>query len=77
MKIGKKRVSRIILIVMIFGVWVYYYFIGSPSYNRNNAFSIYGTVIQGMSALLSVAIAVIVFRIQSLETRIQLLSEEH
>jgi hypothetical protein len=56
-------------------VWVAYYFIGSPSFNKNNAVSIYGTIIQGMSALMSVAIAAVIFRIQSLENRNQALEQ--
>jgi len=67
---------RIVLIFILLGtLWAYYYSIGSPKFNRSNAVSIFGIVIVGMSALLSVAIAVIVFRIQSLENRSQLLEE--
>jgi hypothetical protein len=55
--------------------WGVYYYVGSPSFQKDNAFSIYGTIIQGMSALLSVSIAVIIFRIQSLENRNQSLEQ--
>ena len=65
----------ILFVVVIVLVWILYYVIGSPSFNRNNAVSIYGTVIQGMSALLSVALAVVIFRIQSLENRNQSLEQ--
>ena len=65
----------ILFVVVITLVWILYYLIGSPSFNRNNAVSIYGTVIQGMSALLSVALAVVIFRIQSLENRNQSLEQ--
>ncbi len=50
-------------------IWVVYYNIGFSNFNKENSVSIYGSVIQGMSALLSIAIAVIIFRIQSLENR--------
>jgi hypothetical protein len=70
------RIVNIVLLSILIGtLWVYYLLIGSPKFNKENAVSIYGTVIQGMSALLSVSIAVIVFRIQSLENRNQLLEE--
>jgi hypothetical protein len=67
---------QIVLIFVLLGIlWAYNYLIGSPNFNKSNAVSIFGIVIEGMSALLSVAIAVIVFRIQSLENRNQLLEE--
>jgi hypothetical protein len=65
----------IAFIVVIVLVWVLYYLIGSPSFNKSNAVSIYGTIIQGMSALMSVALAVVIFRIQSLENRNQSLEQ--
>lgn len=65
----------LIILILVFVIWVNYYSIGFSSFNKNNAVSIFSSVIQGMSALLSVAIAVIIFRIQSLENRNQLLEE--
>lgn len=55
--------------------WVLYYFIGFVKFDKSNAVAIFGSVIQGMSSLLSVAIAVIIFRIQSLENRNQSLEQ--
>lgn len=74
----KNVVSRNVVIAfigVIILVWIFYYLIGSPSFNKGNAVSIYGTVIQGMSALMSVALAVVIFRIQSLENRNQSLEQ--
>ena len=74
----KNVISRnvvIAFIVLIVLIWIIYYFIGSPSFNQSNAVSVYGTIIQGMSALLSVVLAVVIFRIQSLENRNQSLEQ--
>lgn len=76
--IFQRTVNLIILLLLgigIISIWTFYYLKGIPSFNPNNAISIYGTIVQGMSALLSVSIAVIVFRIQSLENRKQTLEE--
>ena len=56
-------------------VWSSYFLNGYSNFNKINAVSMFGSIIQGMSALLSVAIAVIVFRIQSLENRNQSLEQ--
>lgn len=76
-KLQQKLVSYFPLIVflLVIVIWVSYYRIGFSSFNKSNAVSIFSSVIQGMSALLSVAIAVIIFRIQSLENRNQQLEE--
>ena len=74
----KRSISKPVLSILIVTtviVWVAYYLLGSPSFKQENAISIYGTTIQGMSALLSVSIAVIIFRIQSLENRNQSLEQ--
>lgn len=71
--VSRNAVFAFMAIIVL--VWVIYYFMGSPSFNKSNAVSIYGTIIQGMSALLSVAIAVVIFRIQSLENRNQSLEQ--
>jgi hypothetical protein len=63
------------LLVMFVVMWFSFYFLGISNFNKNSSVSIFGTVIQGMSALLSVAIAVIIFRIQSLENRNQSLEQ--
>ena len=73
-KVASRNVG-IVFIVLIVLVWVIYYFVGSPSFKKDNAISIYGMIIQGMSALLSVALAVVIFRIQSLENRNQSLEQ--
>lgn len=64
----KTIVALIFLIAIVF-IWSWFYSMGFSSFNKNNIVSIFGSVIQGMSALLSVAIAVIIFRIQTLENR--------
>lgn len=70
-KLGQKVLTYfpLIILILIAIIWFNYYRIGFVSFNKNNAVSIFSSVIQGMSALLSIAIAVIVFRIQSLENR--------
>jgi hypothetical protein len=57
------------LFVVIAVILSYSHFVGLFIFDNNNAVSIFGSIIQGMSALLAVAMAVIVFRIQSLENR--------
>jgi signal transduction histidine kinase len=76
----KSRQKRFFLIlsvflILVFSTWIGYYTIGFGSFNKGNAVTIFGSVIEGMSALLSVAIAVIIFRIQSLENRNQSLEQ--
>jgi hypothetical protein len=68
-------VVPLIIFVLIAVIWFNYYNLGFSHFNKSNAVSIFGSVIQGMSALLSVAIAVIIFRIQSLENRNQSLEQ--
>ena len=62
-------VIMVILFCIIAGILFYFYSLNTFNFEKNNAVSIFGSIIQGISALLSVAIAVIVFRIQSLENR--------
>jgi hypothetical protein len=64
----------VILIVFLL-VWLSCYLYGFLSFDKNNTVSILSSIIQGMSALLGVFIAVAVFRIQSLENRIQSLEQ--
>jgi len=74
----RKRIQLVvplIIFIMIAVIWFNYYNLGFSHFNKSNAVSIFGSVIQGMSALLSVAIAVIIFRIQSLENRNQSLEQ--
>jgi hypothetical protein len=75
----KKKLANvfklIIIVVIVILSWSYFYQLGLPSFVKANAVSIYGTIVQGMSALLSVSIAVIIFRIQSLENRLHSLEE--
>ena len=61
--------------ILVVVIWVEYYSIGFSSFNKGNAVTIFASVIGGMSALLSVALAVIIFRIQSLENRSQSLEQ--
>jgi hypothetical protein len=71
----KKAVILVAVLVSLLILWIGYFCYGSFSFNKENAISIYGTIVQGMSALLSVSIAVIIFRIQSLENRLLSLEE--
>src|SRR3990172_1291104 len=57
------------LSVLIGITWYYYFIISTPSFNKATAVTIHDSIIQGISGLGSVAIAVIIFRIQSLENR--------
>jgi hypothetical protein len=57
------------------GVWFSYFIIASPGFNKETSTTIHDSIIQGISGLGSVAIAVIIFRIQSLENRNQSLEQ--
>ncbi|MCJ7635791.1 hypothetical protein MUP77_25790 [Candidatus Bathyarchaeota archaeon] len=72
-----KIVSIILLVIFILigVIWFYYFAIGVPSFDKDTAVTIHDSVIQGISGLGSVAIAVIIFRIQSLENRNQSLEQ--
>lgn len=73
-----KKLAFIIPVVSVsvFGlIWFYSLIIGALNFNSNNTISILSSIIQGMSALLSVAIAVAIFRVQSLENRNQALEQ--
>ena len=59
----------LILFVLIGVTWYYYFIISTPSFSKETAVTIHDSIIQGISGLGSVAIAVIIFRIQSLENR--------
>src|SRR3990172_10370263 len=63
------------LSVLIGITWYYYFIISTPSFNKATAVTIHDSIIQGISGLGSVAIAVIIFRIQSLENRNQSLEQ--
>src|SRR4030067_2467645 len=57
------------LLVLIGVTWFCYFVIRAPSFNKETAVTIHDSIIQGISGLGSVAIAVIIFRIQSPENR--------
>ena len=57
------------ILLIIAGVIVYYYAVGFSSFTKKTAVTVHDDIIQGLSQLGSVAIAVIIFRIQSLENR--------
>ncbi len=57
------------ILLIIAGVIVYYYAVGFSSFTKGTAVTVHDDIIQGLSQLGSVAIAVIIFRIQSLENR--------
>lgn len=65
-----------VITLVVFGIlWFYLLSLKAFIVNTTDTISILGTIIQGMSALLSVAIAVIIFRIQTLENRNQSLEQ--
>jgi hypothetical protein len=72
----RNEITLFLLAILIIVIWSFYYFIGLPTFDQQTATNIYIAVISGMSALLSVSIAVIVFRIQSLENRSQTLEQQ-
>ena len=57
------------IFVLIVAVWFSYFVIATPTFNKDTSTIIHDSIIQGISGLGSVAIAVIIFRIQSLENR--------
>ena len=59
----------LIIFILIAFIWFYYFIIGRPGFSKDTATTIHDSIIQGISGLGSVAIAVIIFRIQSLENR--------
>ena len=68
-------VILLILFILIGVIWFYYFAAGVPSFDKGTAVTIHDSIIQGISGLGSVAIAVIVFRIVSLENRNQSLEQ--
>ena len=68
-------VILLILFILIGVIWFYYFATGVPSFDKETAVTIHDSIIQGISGLGSVAIAVIVFRIVSLENRNQSLEQ--
>ena len=77
-KVEERNPAKTIIIIWLFVsviLWIFCVYVGSNTFNSENAVSIYGTMVQGMSALLSVSIAVIIFRIQSLENKVQSLEQ--
>jgi hypothetical protein len=65
----------LILFILIAVIWFFYFIIGAPSFKKETAVTIHDSIIQGISGLGSVAIAVIIFRIVSLENRNQSLEQ--
>jgi hypothetical protein len=61
--------------LILIGIICYYYVIGFSSFKKATASEIHDDILQGLSGLGSVAIAVIIFRIQSLENRNQQLEQ--
>jgi hypothetical protein len=68
-------VIPIIVLAILLVVWVVSYYVGLPKYDVKNSPQNYGSIIQGMSALLGVVLAAAIFRIQSLENRVQSLEQ--
>jgi hypothetical protein len=64
-----------IVLATLLVVWVVSYYVGLPKYDVKNSTQNYGSIIQGMSALLGVVLAAAIFRIQSLESRTQSLEQ--
>ncbi|HEX9262175.1 MAG TPA: hypothetical protein VF893_06565 [Candidatus Bathyarchaeia archaeon] len=65
------RIPAVMTFVMLIiaGIIVYYYMVSFSSFTRSTAVTVHDDIIQGLSQLGSVAIAVITFRILSLENR--------
>lgn len=70
-----KTVFIFLVLLFLIGVICYYYIIGFSSFNKATANEIHDDILQGLSGLGSVAIAVIIFRIQGLENRNQSLEQ--
>jgi uncharacterized membrane protein len=72
---SKTRIFQIVflvlflLFILVGSTWFFYFIISAPSFSKDTAVTIHDSIIQGISGLGSVAIAVIIFRIQSLENR--------
>ena len=68
---SERKISVVIILILLIiaGIIFYYYAVGFSSFRRETAVSIHDDILQGLSGLGSVAIAVIIFRIQSLENR--------
>jgi hypothetical protein len=73
----RNRPVIVILIILgiLVGILVYYYTVAFSSFKKTTASEIHDDILQGLSGLGSVAIAVIIFRIQSLENRNQSLEQ--
>jgi hypothetical protein len=63
------------LFILVVVIGFCYFGFGSPSFEKETAASIHDSIIQGISGLGAVAIAVFIFRIQSLENRSDLLED--
>jgi hypothetical protein len=63
----------LILASLVVSLWAYSF--GMPHFDDTHAISIYGSIIQGMSALLGIIIALFAFRIESLENQRQMLQQ--
>jgi hypothetical protein len=73
---GNKPLTIILIIFMILIVAIaWYYAVAFSSFKKTTASEIHDDILQGLSGLGSVAIAVIIFRIQSLENRNQSLEQ--
>ncbi|HIJ08659.1 TPA: hypothetical protein HA274_04885 [Candidatus Bathyarchaeota archaeon] len=66
---NKTLVVITIISFVLIGIICIYYFFAFDSFDKSTAKNIHDDIIQGLSGLGSVAIAVIIFRIQSLENR--------
>jgi hypothetical protein len=73
----KNRLLMVILFVLlvIIALICYYFVVDFSSFKKATASEIHDDILQGLSGLGSVAIAVIIFRIQSLENRNQSLEQ--
>ena len=67
--INKTNVIITVILIAITTLIFFYFAVGFSSFNKTTANEIHDDILQGLSGLGSVAIAVIIFRIQSLENR--------
>lgn len=71
----RKVIRLIVIVIGIFSVWLVSFLHGASSFNSGNAVEIYVAVLGGMPALLGISISIVIFRIQSLENRLNSLED--
>jgi len=75
MKWLKQNIFITFLLIWLLVIWILAYKFSIGNFEKENTISILDTLVQGTLTLLGVAIAVIIFRIQSLENRKETLEQ--